>query len=80
MVKLVKTTGGNSGTPCNCTSCGGSNFIRAGMAWSCGDCGLYIPAELSNPHKQLQSNLNQLTALHSKLKMQIAELERLVLE
>jgi threonine synthase len=81
MITLVKTVGGNNGTPKSCKCCGGSNFIKAGMAWSCGDCGLYFPAELKGAvHIRLQDSMRQLAALHNQLKHMLQELEDLVKE
>jgi hypothetical protein len=43
MLKLVKTLGGQNGAPNQCEKCSGVHFIRSGIAWHCGSCGLYHP-------------------------------------
>lgn len=51
MIKLIKTMSGHKGLPIECPSCTSVHFIRIGMAWSCGDCGLYFPKELQKTIK-----------------------------
>lgn len=74
MIKLVKTVGGENGAPEKCNGCKGSNFMKHGLAWSCSDCGLYIPTSFSD----LRKNLDKLQVLHGNLKTMIDGLERLV--
>lgn len=51
MIKLIKTMSGHKGLPIECPFCTSVHFIRTGMAWSCGDCGLYFPKELQKTIK-----------------------------
>lgn len=79
MIRLVKTVGGDSGTPHTC-KCGAAHFIKTGPAWHCTECGNYYPLDFSDKHhtKNLIDNLNKLTALHKRLRFMVDDLERIV--
>jgi hypothetical protein len=71
-LKLVKTIGGDSGTPNACKNCKSIHFIRAGNAWYCGSCGLYYPATFA----LLEENFNQLKRLHGEIRQIVDDLEK----
>jgi len=79
MLILVKTIGGGIGSPSKCLSCKSEHFVKTGIAWSCSDCGLYIPVDFgkSTPEK-LQKDLENLSNSHVQFKRMIDELERIV--
>lgn len=80
MLRLIKTVGGQGGSPHRCHSCGGNHFVKSGMAWVCATCSSYFPAELKKTDSLLglRQNLDFLTAKHRELKQMIKELEELV--
>lgn len=75
-IRLVKTMGGNDGSPASCRSCGSVHFIKAGIAWHCSNCGTYFPTNLSN----LKKDFNKLTQLQNEFRAAINKLENLVKE
>lgn len=79
-LRLVKTTGGHSGTPSKCSACGRSSFIMAGIAWHCAYCKVYFPANLSTQSSasRLKANFKELVKLHGELRVMLSELEDLV--
>ena len=75
-LRLVKTTGGESGAPEKCNKCGSTHFARSGIAWHCTTCGVYYPTKLG--FESLKENLKQLHLLQNRLTFMRQELEDLV--
>lgn len=61
-------------------SCGSKEFAPFGKGFYCKGCQKYTPPEIKveSAHKSLKDNLQQLTALHARLKFMLSELEDLV--
>lgn len=81
-LRLVKTTGGNNGSPDKCKSCGSTHFVRSRIAWNCSQCGSYVPINLRTygHADKLQKDLEVLTELHKEFKRALDDLERIVTE
>ena len=77
-LRLVKTTGGNSGTPLVCGKCGSQHFAKSGIAWHCTTCGIYHPTQLG--FDSLKESIRKLHELHEESKFIRQELEDLVRE
>lgn len=82
-LRLVKTEGGDAGTPFECWHCGSKNFVRSGGGWICMTCNQYYAPNLKGSAKspqleELKLRLVKLEALRLQLKAMIDQLEESV--